>query len=98
MSQHWIYINSASYRQFVEATKERKWLLVATGAALAGVSMAAGWLVANATNPHFEEEGYKSKKAELEKLPLHSQVCFDVFVCSFSPGSAQCSSLRSAWS
>lgn len=36
--------------------------------------MLAGYLVANATNPNFEEEGYKDKQAELAKLPLHAQV------------------------
>jgi hypothetical protein len=31
-------------------------------------------LQANATNPNFEEEGYKDKQAELAKLPMHAQV------------------------
>jgi len=74
MSQNWIWINSPGYRRFVEASKERKWLLVTTGAALAGISMVAGYVVANATNPHYEDEGYKNKQDELKKLPLHSQV------------------------
>jgi hypothetical protein len=74
MSQHWIYINSAGYRRFIEASKERRGLLFTTGAALGGLSMLAGYLIANATNPNYEEEGYKDKQAELAKLPLHAQV------------------------
>lgn len=74
MSQHWIWINSASYRRFVDSTRDRKWLLALTGCAFAGVSMVAGYVIANATNPNFEDEGYKDKQAELAKLPYNQQV------------------------
>lgn len=82
MSQHWIWINSAGYRRFVEASREKRSLLYVAGAALSGALMFAGYVVANATNPDFEAEGYKSKQAELAKLPLQSQVCVVSCGCS----------------
>jgi hypothetical protein len=74
MSQNWIFINSPSYRRFIEVSKEKRWMLYAAAAAASGVSLFAGYVVVNATNPNFEEEGYKDKKTELAKLPMHSQV------------------------
>jgi hypothetical protein len=89
MSQHWIYINSASYRRFIEASKEKRGLLFATGAALGGISMLIGYLVANATNPNFEAEGYKDKQAELAKLPMHAQVRLAISVTPCLPTCSQ---------
>jgi hypothetical protein len=86
MSQNWIFINSAAYRNFVAASKERRSLLYSAGAVLGGISMAVGYVVMNLTNTGFEEEGYKSKQAELAKLPMHSQV--RARVCGRGPGAA----------
>jgi hypothetical protein len=74
MSQHWIYINSPGYRRFVEATKQKKWLLWGTTLALGGIGTLAATMVMNTTNPKMAEEGYKNKDAELAKLPMHAQV------------------------
>ncbi|WIA32137.1 hypothetical protein OEZ86_002987 [Tetradesmus obliquus] len=74
MSQHWIYINSPGYRRFVEATKSKRWLLWGTTLALGGLGTLAANVVMNTTNPNMAEEGYKSKDAELAKLPMHAQV------------------------
>jgi hypothetical protein len=74
MSQHWIYINSPTYRRFIAASTERKSLLYMATAVLGGASLVAGYLTMNATNPNVAEEGYKKKDAELAKLPMHSQV------------------------
>lgn len=79
MSQHWIYINSPGYRRFVEATKSKRWLLWGTTLALGGLGTLAANVVMNTTNPNMAEEGYKSKDAELAKLPMHAQVHCDVF-------------------
>lgn len=74
MSQNWIWINSPGYRRFIEASKEKRWMLYSASAVLAGVSLVAGYVVINATNPDYEAEGYKDKQEELAKLPYHSQV------------------------
>jgi hypothetical protein len=75
MSQHWIYINSPSYRRFVEASKQKKWLLWGTTLALGGLGTLAANMVMNTTNPKMAEEGYKNKDEELAKLPMNVQVC-----------------------
>jgi hypothetical protein len=75
MSQHWIYINSPGYRRFVEASKQKKWLLWGTTLALGGLGTLAANMVMNTTNPKMAEEGYKNKDEELAKLPMNAQVC-----------------------
>lgn len=82
MAHHWIFINSAGYRRFIQATNERKGLLFTSALGLAGASLALGYAVINFTNPDYEQEGYKSKQAELSKLPMHSQVRFSGYECS----------------
>jgi hypothetical protein len=74
MSQHWIYINSPGYRRFVEASKQKKWLLWGTTLALGGLGTLAANMVMNTTNPKMAEEGYKNKDEELAKLPMNAQV------------------------
>jgi hypothetical protein len=78
MSQHWIFINSPGYRNFVERTKQRPSLLWGATAAASLVAAAAAFITMSTTNPGSEEKSRQTDEAEYRKLPMHTQVCLDV--------------------
>jgi hypothetical protein len=85
MSQNWIWINSASYRRFVGASRDNRWLLLGATVMLGGAGAIMAAVTAQMTNPNYAEEGYKSKQAELAQLPLQSQVRTACAACQPHP-------------
>jgi len=71
MSGHWIYINSPSYRRFVEASRRNPWLFAGSTAALLYAASQASELAAEATNPGYREQGASGDAAA--DLPLGSR-------------------------
>jgi hypothetical protein len=73
MAAHWIFINSAAYRRFVDASRGRPLLFWGATAGLFGAAALAAQAVMGLTNPNMEAEGARDRSEELARLPMHAQ-------------------------
>jgi Spy/CpxP family protein refolding chaperone len=73
MAQHWIFMNSATYRRFVDSSRQNPVIFWgATGLLCAAASLAAS-LTMNATNPNMEADGYRDRSEEFSRMPAQAQ-------------------------